>query len=302
MTVKRPILRYHGGKWLMAEWIIQHMPKHKVYCEPFGGGASVLLQKSRVAAELYNDLDGVVVNVFRVLQDPDKAARLLRRIELTPYARAEFDLTYTKPKDDVEAAVFTVVRSFMGHGTDAITRTCRTGFRAKMSDSRSFASAAWATWPSSVATFVERLRGVLIENRDASDIMLRVDGAATLFYVDPPYVTSTRRSLDNGRGSVHGYRHELGDEDHRKLAKLLRSLKGMVLLSGYHSPLYDRLYRGWGRVEREALADGARPRTEVLWFNPACARRMPQPTIDFEERKRPVRAASHAAEARVCIT
>lgn len=91
MTVARPVLRYHGGKWKLAPWVISQMPRHSVYVEPFGGGASVLLRKEPLGAECYNDLDGQVVNVFRCLQDPESAEEIRRRISLTPFARQEFE-------------------------------------------------------------------------------------------------------------------------------------------------------------------------------------------------------------------
>lgn len=281
--VTRPALRYHGGKWLLAPWIISLMPPHRVYVEPFAGGANVLLQKPRVAAEVYNDLDGQVVNVFRVLQDPEKAERLARRITLTPYARAEFDRTYTIPSDDVEAAAFTIIRSFMGHGTDSITRKHRTGFRAKMSDRRAMPAVAWAGWPETIPAFVDRLRCVVIENRKAVEVIERLDTPGTLFYVDPPYVTSTRSSLSDGRGASHGYRHEMTNDEHVELAHVLRSVDGMVMLSGYDCELYSKLYGDWLRMERTTLADGARPRVESLWLNPAAESRIRKPALPFAE-------------------
>lgn len=281
--VTRPILRYHGGKWLLAPWIIANMPKHKVYVEAFGGGGSVLLRKDRVSAEVYNDLDGLVVNIFRVLQDPAKAEQVCRRLSLTPYARSEFERTYTDPADDVEWACFMIMRSFMGHGTDSIGRTCRTGFRGKMTDSRALPSQTWSRWPASVAEFVARLRGVVIENRNANEVILRMDTKSTLFYVDPPYVTSTRSSLAGGRARGHGYRCELTDDDHVALAEVLHGVKGMVMLSGYRSALYDDLYGRWCRMERSAMADGSKVRTECLWFNPAAERRRPQQHLALVE-------------------
>ena len=74
MTPRRAALRWHGGKWILAPWIIAHFPPHRVYTEAFGGGASVLLRKGRAKSEVYNDLDSEVVNLFRVLQDRASAA------------------------------------------------------------------------------------------------------------------------------------------------------------------------------------------------------------------------------------
>ena len=275
-TVDRPILRYHGGKWKLAPWIIENMPPHLVYVEPYGGGGSVLLRKPRVAAEVYNDLDNRVVDVFRALRDPEVAAEIRRRLSLTPFARAEFDSCYEKSDDHVEEVCKTIMLSFMGHGTDSITRSCRTGFRAKMTDGRATPAAPWASYWEAIDTFVERLRGVVIEQRDASEVMLRMDRANSLFFVDPPYVASTRSSLKGRAAVTHGYKYEMTDEDHRRLAVTLRELQGMVMLCGYHSDLYDELYGGWQRMEREALADGAKNRTECLWFNDAAWHRRPQ--------------------------
>lgn len=277
----RPVLRYHGGKWLLADWIISQMPKHKVYVEPFGGGANVLLRKPPARAECYNDLDGEVVNIFRVLQDPGAAERLRRRLELTPYARQEYELSYEATADPVERACRTITRSFMGFGSDAATRRHRAGFSTRLSEERCFPSVMWANWPKSIPAFVERLRPVVIEQIAATKLIPRLDRAGTLFYVDPPYVSSTRSSLNDGRKASHGYRHEMSDEDHRTLAAQLHKVKGMVMLSGYASALYKELYGEWHSLERKTLADGARPRTECLWFNPAAWKNRPQASLNL---------------------
>ena len=240
------------------------------------GGGSVLLRKPRVAAEIYNDLDSRVVDVFRALRNPEMAEDIRRRLSLTPFARAEFDSCYEKSDDQVEEVCKTIMLSFMGHGTDSITRSCRTGFRAKMTDGRATPAAPWASYWEAIDTFVERLRGVVIEHRDASEVMLRMDRVNSLFFVDPPYVTATRSSLANRGVATHGYKHEMTDEDHRRLAVTLRDLQGMVMLCGYPCALYDELYGDWQRIEREALADGAKVRTECLWFNDAAWHRRPQ--------------------------
>jgi DNA adenine methylase len=275
MSVTRPVLRYHGGKWLLAPWVIENMPAHLVYVEPFGGGANVLLRKERGTAECYNDLDGSIVNIFRCLQDEEKAGRLRRRLEFTLYSRAEYELSYEPAGDVVEEACRTIVKSFMGFGSDAATRKWSAGFSTRLSMGRMFPSSMWANWPKCIPDFVDRLRDVVIENRDAAEVMLRLDGEDTLFYADPPYVPSTRSSL-RGSGAGHGYRHEMDDDDHRELAKVMIELEGMVMLSGYPSDLYCELYEEWHCLERKTLAEGARPRTECLWFNAAAWERRPQ--------------------------
>ncbi len=257
--VRRPIIRYHGGKWKLADWIIGHLPKHRVYVEPFGGAASVLLRKPRSYAEVYNDLDGEVVNLFRVARDSGEELR--RVLELTPFARAEFVLSYQSTSDPIEQARRTVVRAFMGFGSNAHNQA--TGFRANSNRSGTTPAQDWRNYPRGLGALIERLQGVVIENRSAIDVMRAHDGDETTHYVDPPYVFATR---DKGGD----YRHEMTDADHEALAEVLHGLHGAVVLSGYPSALYDRLYGDWQRIERAAIADGARKRIEVLWLSPQC--------------------------------
>jgi DNA adenine methylase len=261
MKAERPVLRYHGGKWRLAPWIIAQMPEHKVYVEPFGGAASVLMRKPRSRGEIYNERDGNIVNVFRVLRDREKANQLRELLRLTPFARDEFDASYLPPRNDVDAAHKTIVRSFMGFSTDATTRGCRTGFRANKSSGKTPAT-EWANYADSLDFFVERLRGVIIENRNAMDIIAAQDHTDTLFFVDPPYVSSTR-----GDGQKHGYAYEFSDHDHRNLAMLLRQLKGRVLLCGYWSRLYEELFSDWAFEDAQCYANGCHARTERIWRN-----------------------------------
>lgn len=264
----RPILRYHGGKWMLARRIIAHFPKHQVYVEPFGGAASVLLRKDRAYAEVYGDLDQEVVNLFRVLRDDRMADRLRTALELTPFARAEFNEAYQPSRNRVERARRLVIRSFMGFGSDGATGDYRTGFRANSNRSGSTPAADWRNYPDALEAIVERLRGVVVECEDAKSLMARHDGAGTLHFVDPPYMLDLRSRTNRRRGGGT-YRHEMSTDEHLDLLSFLRRLKGMVVLCGYPSATYDGALYDWRRVEMDALADGASPRTEVLWINPA---------------------------------
>lgn len=266
----RPVLRWHGGKWLLAPWIIGHFPLHRVYTEAFGGAGSVLMQKPRAYAEVYNDLEGEAVNLFRVLQNEEMAGRLKNLLDLTPFARKEFELSYEPTSDPVEKARRTVIRSFMGHGSNAQNVKNKTGFRANSNRLGTTPAHDWVNWPSCIHAITERLRGVVIENRDASIVLKAHDGAETLHYVDPPYPFQAR--TDNSPD----YSHEMKDEDHCQLAEVLKALKGFVVLSGYDCPLYQDLYRTWKKVTRSSLADGARARVESLWFNARAWEAMPQ--------------------------
>lgn len=269
----RPVLRYHGGKWRLAPWIIEHFPPHRVYVEPFGGAASVLLRKPRSYAEVYNDRWADVVNVFRVLRDPVRARALKRLIALTPFARDEFagidEASFVATEDMIERARLMIFRSFAGFGSNAHALGRNTGFRNNSHRSGTTPSGGWRNYPDAIDAFVARLQGVVIENRDAAEVMQQHDSAETLHYVDPPYLHSTRSMANVYDLKYGGYAFEMSDAAHKRLAKVLRGLEGMVVLSGYPSPLYDKLYRGWHRVETVAMADGARERTECLWINPA---------------------------------
>lgn len=264
MKPTRPILRYHGGKWRLAPWIIEHMPKHRVYVEPFGGAASVLLRKPRSYGEIYNDLEGELVNVFRVVRDHGEELR--RNLELTPFSRSEYKLSFDRCEDTIEQARRTVVRSFMGFGSNALCRTVKSGFRANSNNSGTTPAHEWRNYPGALGGLIERLRGVVLENRSGVEVMHAHDGPDTLHYCDPPYVHSTRTQWAS-KGARSGYTHEMNDEEHRALAASLVRMRGMVMVSGYPCELYDKAFDGWTRIQRRALADGARERTEVLWMN-----------------------------------
>lgn len=257
MTVHRPILRWHGGKWRLAPWIIEQMPHHRIYVEPFGGAASVLLRKPRSYAEVYNDLDDEVVNLFQVLRS-DRSHDLIDLLRLTPFAESEFRTAYEPAYDPVERARRIIIRSFMGFGSNGHQR--RTGFRSNSNRSGTTPARDWRNYPDALAMIVDRLSGVVIQNRDAREVMAAHDSPETLHYVDPPYVMGTR---DYGSD----YAHEMSDADHIDLLAALGALRGRVILSGYANSLYDEALAGWQRLERRAHADGARERTEVLWMN-----------------------------------
>ncbi|ACL59948.1 DNA adenine methylase [Methylobacterium nodulans] len=271
----RPVLRWHGGKWRLAPWIVRHFAPHRLYTEAFGGAASVLLRKPRSYAEIYNDLDDDVVNLFRVLRS-ERAPALIAALRATPFARAEFEQAYEISDDPVEEARRLIVRLFMGFGSNGHNRRAPTGFRSNGFRCGTTPAQDWAGLPDALGLVIERLRGVVIEHREAAEVLAQHDSPESLHYVDPPYLPETR-SLKNPydikyRGGM--YAHELTTEDHARLLDALRGLTGMVVLSGYPSPVYDAALPGWTRVERAAHADGARARTEVLWINPRAAARL----------------------------
>jgi DNA adenine methylase len=265
--VTRPALRYHGAKFRLAPWILRHFPQHHVYTEAFGGAAGVLLHKERSHGEVYNDLDGDVVNFFQVLRDPGSRAELEQLCMLTPYAREEFELAWEPTPDPLERARRLAIRAQMGFGSAGATKGS-TGLRTDLKRRFTTAQQDWAAYPAAIAAAGARFAGVLIENRPAVDVLQQHDGATTLHFVDPPYMHETRVIRASG-----GYRHELSDDDHEDLLEALLPLQGMVVVSGYETEIYNDLLRGWQTHRTASRISGGRGtavRTEVVWLNPAC--------------------------------
>ena len=267
---------------MLAPWIIESLPPHRIYVEPFAGAGSVLMRKKPAPfCEVVNDLDGEIVNLYRVLRNQAQAESLCRMLELTPFARAEFALSYEPVDGDpIEQARRTVVRAFQGFGSDSGSGA-KTGFRANGNRQNTHPCKDWIIYPRCLQAFTERLVGVIIENRPAVDIIRQHDATTTLFYCDPPYVVETR-STNVTSCSDKGYRHEMTDDEHRELAGVLRSAKGMVVVSGYASALYDKeLFPDWHRKERKTMADHSRERIEVLWLNEAACAGQGQQHLNF---------------------
>lgn len=268
-VVERPMVRWLGSKWRLAPWIISQLPPHELYCEPYGGSASVLLRKPRAPIEVLGDRDDELLCLYGVLRDPDLAARLRSACELTLYSDAEFRLAMQRlgpDADPVERARRMVVRHAMQVSPDVRGETQGTGFRRYTAQVRRVASVDWTSYPDAIPAIHARLRGVVIERGPAVETMRRHDRPEALHYVDPPYVHATRSEVRKG------YAHELADADHAELLDCLLSLKGMVVLSGYACPLYDEALAGWQRVTREVTDHARMWRQEVLWLSPAAVK------------------------------
>jgi DNA adenine methylase len=262
VTIKRSPLRYHGGKFRIAPWIISFFPNHSRYVEAFGGAGGVLLQKPRAKEEIYNDIDSAVVNFFRVLRCPESRARLVEMLRLTPFSREEHTAAYDLTADPVESARRLAIRGMMSFGSEGATRKCRNGFRAS----------GWERlngYPEAVAAAGKRFEGVLIENMDAIKLLQKHDSPETLIYLDPPYIGETRSQECAGRS----YRHEMTNADHARLLEEVRGLKGMVVLSGYDNEMYRDTLPDWETYQLNTTAAGNRgstARTETVWLSPTC--------------------------------
>lgn len=259
MTPTRPVMRYYGGKWRLAPYIVAAMPPHHVYVEPFMGACSVFLQKPRVTCEVINDLNDEVVNVFRCLRD--RGAELVTALELTPYARTEYVAAYERTDDPIEAARRFIFRSTAGIGTNSSVK--RNGFRTSLCDIKHATATSWANLPPHLGAVIERLRGAIIEDRPAMQVMEQYDAPHTLHYCDPPYLGETRKN------KTQGYKHEMHTEaEHTELIAFLRTLKGKVILSGYTCELYSRHLADWYSCPLSRGRDQTNQTTaERLWMN-----------------------------------
>lgn len=264
----RPVLRYFGGKWRIAPWIIRHLPPHDVYIEPFCGAASVFFRKPRARlGSVLNDTNGEIVNLFRILRDPLLSEKLITLLKLTPFAQEELVNARTPDNglDPVERARRLVVRSQFGRGSCLLRNN--TGFRSRRRYNP-YPARDWEGYPDSLRDVVKRLRGETIENLPALEVIERYDGDNVLFYVDPPYPWGERRKKNEYADG------EMSNDDHRTLARTLRSVSGMVVLSGYRCALMDELYGDWQREEFKTRDDGGTERTECLWLSPNTGRKL----------------------------
>lgn len=257
MKVPR-ILHYPGSKWSMAEWIISHMPPHITYVEPFFGSGAVLFSKERSQLETVNDIDGEIVNLFRVIRErPDELAHVIR---WTPHARQEYYESYVPAADELERARRLVVRLWQGRGGKTAHRT---GWRSMIERNGPLPGKEWLAFPEKIHSVAERLQGVQIECQTALTLLERYRRPGVLIYADPPYIQSTRTTTS--------YRCEMTDADHRELLEALDAHPGPVLLSGYAHPMYDHKLSHWNREVKNVKAEGGASRTEVLWINPIAA-------------------------------
>lgn len=250
----KSVLKYPGAKNRLAHWICRYIPEHDVYLEPFAGSLAILFNKPRSHIETVNDLDGEVTNFFRILRD--RGNELEQLISLTPFSRREYENAYELCEDELEMARRFAVKCWMGFGCGNLYRN---GFKSGQQKNSPNPARAWCELPETIKLAEERLKGVQIENLPATDLIKRYDTQDVFIYADPPYLHGTRKN--------YLYKHEMSNEDHKKLLNLLIKHPGKVLLSGYDNDLYNNMLCGWNKVQKETLAEGGRKRTETLWMN-----------------------------------
>lgn len=261
----KPPFAYFGGKTAIADRIVDLLPPHVHYVEPFCGALSVLLAKPTSKMETVNDLDRSLVTFWRVLREqPEDLERLCA---LTPHARTEYGDVLDAPPvdDDLEVARRVWVRLGQGRGGQLRRTTGWRYFRDPHGSSISM-PAYLEAYRSRLAGCLDRLAQVSFECGPGLEVIAEYGRYPdTLLYVDPPYLGETRNWGNQ-------YAHEMRDEtSHRELAEALHAARAAVVLSGYPSDLYDRdLYAGWDRHTIGTLtgnSSGVQTRTEVLWSN-----------------------------------
>lgn len=260
MTVIKPILKYPGAKWALAPWIVQYLPRMPHYVEPFCGSAAVFFNLPwKPKHAVLNDLSGDIVNLFRVIRE--RGDELAALVEMTPWAREEYEQSYEPAEDSLERARRFLVRTWQGHSARLNSVTGWTNQGTSLPYTANVNK--WRHVPSAVVNVCEALRLAEIENRPALEVIQRHADPDVLIYADPPYVLSTRS------GAMYAY--EMTDADHILLLDGLDKHPGPVVLSGYRCELYDTRLAHWHSVTMQAQAEKGNTRTEVLWLNEKAA-------------------------------
>jgi len=265
VKINRSFLPIPGGKWRLSRYLLRMIPPHRTYVEVFGGGATLLLRKPLSFVEVYNDIDGNLVNLFRVVKDEEKFKRFCELVYWTLYSREEFNYAKEMLKNedlsDVERAYyfFVYTQQGFGSGSGAWAYQVSTPKRTK----------GWDNIKSFLLKVHQRFSRVVIENDDFHNVIPRYDTPETFFYLDPPYYPGTRASKL--------YKFEMTERDYEDLFNLLLNIKGKVLLSGYYHPAFEVLEKaGWQRMGIRHMISlpntnqtgGKRShKIESVWFN-----------------------------------
>ncbi len=247
--VKRPLMRYYGGKWRIAPWVISFFPKHSTYVELYAGAASVLLRKEKAPKEICNDLCGLMVNFFKVLADEELSKNLVDRLRLTPYSR---EVYYQKMgTSPIDKAAWVFINGGMGFGSTTPNKVAGFVYQGKNPAGSYFGTV------DGLDAAINRLRGVIFENRPAMRVLKDNDDEGVLFYADPPY-------FGVRKGEDAYYKHQMNEPDHEELAMSLLAAKGFAVLSGYENRIYDSM-RGLKKFSKEAFTGNRKKSLECVW-------------------------------------
>lgn len=269
MSVRTP-LTYYGGKQKLAAQIVELMPHHVAYLEPFAGGAAVLFAKPPAERETLNDVDGQIMGFWRALRDrPDELASA---VAATPYGRAEWEASREPADDDVEAA-----RRLLVNVDQSFSRSRESWSPPSLLKDRKgrWQPRTWQNHPHRIRAAAARLANVCLEHGDGVKMISRWDLPDTVIYVDPPYIGAARTRPEKA------YVHDVTPDLWPRLVDALLGIEhAAVILSGYPNEEVERL--GWRTVELHALknvqarAGGKLPKVpETLWLSPAVPEPIP---------------------------
>lgn len=249
----KQLFKYPGSKWTIAEWIINHFPSHKVYVEPFFGSGAVFFSKYPSYIETINDIDGRIVNLFKVCREhPEEIARA---IELTPWSRAEYIKCAEPTTNEIEWARRTLVRFSQSHSGCAHLKSWRVSQMATSPPNPRL----WKGLPDLIIEVCNRLKDAQIENRSAEQIIESYNNSDSLIYLDPPYPLDTR---------CHElYDNEMTDKQHKDLLELIKNSKAKICISSYENPLYNEMLKSWIKDRRRSKSNLGQSRTETIYMN-----------------------------------
>ena len=255
----RTVLKYPGSKWNAAKNIVDIIPKHHSYVEPFFGSGAVFFNKVPSDIETINDLDGDVVNLFRCIrEDSEKLARL---VAATPFSRQEYEEAFEscqEIEDAYEKAAKFLIKCWQGHGFR--TNGYKVGWKNDVQGrEKAYALWNWYRLPGWIMEIAERLRMVQIENRPAIEVIKRFNFKNVLMYLDPPYVLGTRAGKQ--------YKHEMSDTEHEELLITILQSDAKIIISGYESDMYNDYLKKWNKTSFTSCAEYNGARKEVIWFN-----------------------------------
>jgi len=250
----KAVLKYPGAKNRIAPWIVENMPIHNVYLEPFYGSGAVLNHKPRCHIETVNDLNGDVVNFHKVLRDSPED--FIRVIELTPWSRDEYNKSFEDCTDAIEKARRYAVRCWQGFGG---SNAHRNGFKSGQQTKSPDPAKGWSKLPETLWIATERLKGVQIENLPAKELIERYDTPDVFIYLDPPYLQGTRKG--------YLYKHEMNNNEHEELLEQIIAHPGMIMISGHDSDTYNDKLVGWRKLIKVTQVEQGLKRTEVIWMN-----------------------------------
>lgn len=257
----KSVIKYPGSKWNIAPQLVELIPEHHSYVEPFFGSGAVLFNKPVSDIETVNDLDSDVVNLFRCIQKDSE--RLARLVMTTPFSREEYErqfegCTSTLYASNFQRAAGFLIKCWQGHGFR--TNGYKVGWKNDVvGREKAYALWNWYRLPDWIIDITERLRKVQIENRPALEVIERFNYSQVFMYLDPPYMLGTR--------SGKQYMHEMTDAEHEELLQMILQSRAKIMISGYETDMYNDYLSGWEKKQFSSCAEHGKPRVETVWMN-----------------------------------